>query len=187
MDLSKLPKLSETPSQVPPPQQPDSPQVAQVSSVQGGTGSQAWLSLILGIVFMMMGWSFARFMIAKLTGQPFHTGAVWQIGEKAGQEVDYFELSGYTAFTDTAIFLFGLATLLEGIILACVSRNTPGTRALVGSVLLLTAGMTLFNVVVAGLLISSGFQPIMSFLVIAFGGWMTMYEWQLLKQMQARQ
>jgi hypothetical protein len=95
-------------------------------------------------------------------------------------------LSGYTAWTDAAIFLFGLATLLEGIVLMFVRRNTVVCRALVGGALLVTAGMTAFNIMVVIMLFSSGITPIMSLLVVAFGGWMTMYEWQLFRGMLLR-
>lgn len=190
MDLSKLPRLSETDKHSPPPPPPqtsDQPApVLQYQSVAPSSdiGGQVWLSAILGIVFMFMGWNFARFLGAKLTGQPFHTGVAWQVGDKAGQEVDYFDLEGYTAYTDTAVFLFGLSMVLEAISLVKAQRNTPGSRAFVAFSLAVTVATTLFNVVVALMFMSKGTPPIISLLVIAFGGYMAMSEWQVLKRMQ---
>jgi hypothetical protein len=205
MDLSKLPRLSETDKHTPPPAPPGQdqqlpptlnpqPVPQQVyrnydpgadGGIGMGMGAQIWLSAILGIVFMLMGWNFARFVIAKATGQPFNTNATWTSGPKAGQPVEYFELAGYTAYTDTAIFLFGLACVLEAIALAFAARNTGTSRMIVTTALALTVGMVIFNLIVAFLLFSSGIMPLASILAIAFGGWMAMFEYQLLRQMLA--
>lgn len=194
MDLSKLPRLSETDKNAPPPQPetqlPPQPQPGQFVQYyapppEPGLPAQVWLSAILGIVFMMMGWTFARFMMAKLSGQPFNTGVNWVAGPKAGQPVEYFELQGYTAYTDTAIFLFGLAMVLEAVVLVVARRNNATSRILLSFALALTVGMVIFNVIVAGMLFQAGITPLSSILAIAFGGWMAMFEWQLMKQMLA--
>jgi hypothetical protein len=168
------------------PQQQSAPSTAPLdyaAPAPRGVGAQVWFSAILGIVFMMLGWRFASFLIATISGREFHTGAVWTNGPKAGQEVAYFELSGYTAWSETGIFLFGFAMVLEAIMLATVRRNTPVSRAFVGFALVVTAGMTLFNLIVVGLLFKAGLMPIWSLLVVAFGGYMTMHVWQMFKQM----
>src|SRR5690349_10232233 len=108
MDLSKLPKLSETDKHAPPPPPPEAARSAETLPYDPpynapptgfDLGAQVWLSAILGIVFMLMGRSFASFLIAKVTGQPYHTNATWTAGPNAGQEVAYYELQGYTAHT----------------------------------------------------------------------------------------
>jgi hypothetical protein len=188
MDLSKLPRLSETDKHAPPPQPPEesrpAPDAYQPVQVQSeGVAAQVWLSGILGLVFMLMGRNFARYLIAKLTGQEFHTGVNWTAGPKTGQEVAYFELAGYTAYTDTGIFLFGLAMVLEAVVLAFVRRSTPATRALVTIALVITAGMTLFNLVLVVMLMSTNTLPIISLLVVAFGGFLTHWQWQMFQQL----
>src|SRR5262245_2700588 len=131
MDLSKLPRLSETDKQgpVPQPQTVESPALrAYAEPINEGAGPQVWLSAVLGVVFMLLGRNFARYAFAKLTGGEFHTGVIWQMGPKAGQEVSYFELSGYTGYTETGIFLFGLAMVMEALVLALVHRSTAKSR-----------------------------------------------------------
>lgn len=198
MDLSKLPRLSETDKHAPPPAPAAELSTAPVSTappqaVQPVTYSasnfdisgQVWLSVVLGIVFMFMGGTFARFALAKITGQPFHTGVTWQVGPKAGQEVDYFDLEGYTAYTDTAIFLFGLAMVLEAGMLVVARKNTPATRAFVALAMAISALMTLLNIILAGALFQIGITPFVSFLAAAFGAYMTATEWKMLQFMRA--
>ena len=195
MDLSKLPRLSETDKHTPPPQaaDPTTSQVPSQPTIEYRTpaiapesfGAQVWLNVFLGIVFMMLGRTFASFLLAKLTGQTFHTYVNWTEGSKAGQEVAYFELEGYTAYTDAAIFLFGVSCVLEGAVTAFVRRNTPKSRALLATALLLNVGMTLFNMVVAGMLFQAGTTPLLSLMVIAFGGYSAITQWQTLRSMLA--
>src|SRR5688572_2022973 len=130
MDMSKLPRLSQTSKDDAPtpvaaegssaaPPLPDRNVPDYQSRERGGdydpgysVGAEVWISVILGIVFIFMGFNFARYVAATMTGKPFHTGVDWTAGEKAGTEVAYFELQGGTAFTESGIFLFGLALIL---------------------------------------------------------------------------
>jgi hypothetical protein len=191
MDLSKLPRLSETdkhapvPSaSAPEPQQQPAPPVMPYAVEEPGISGQVWLSAALGVIFMLMGGNFARFAIAKLTGRTFHTTVTWTSGARAGQEVDYFELQGYTAYTDTAVFLFGLAMVAEAVMLVAVRRNSRGARALTAIALALSAGMTVFNVIVAGLVWQTGMLPLISLLAAAFGAYMTATQWKMFQQMR---
>lgn len=185
MDLSKLPRLSESDRPVPPAETPPAaPQLLDYGRAAPGGSGQVFISAVLGIVFMMMGITFAKFLFAKLTGQTFHTGATWSMGPNAGQEVDYYELAGYTAWTETAIFLLGLAMVFEAIILGIATKNTPFNRKLVAAGIAVSVVMTVFNTIVVILLFKEGTMPIISFVATAFGGWMVMQEWQLYKLMK---
>jgi len=195
MDVSKLPRLSETDKHAPPPAQTPS-EVGQVAPspadrsmpvqrVSAGVGAEVWLSLIIGIVLMMIGQSFARYSFAKLRGQPFHTNVKWAAGPKEGQEVEYFELEGFTAWTDTGIFLFGLAMVLEAAMLTAIYSRLGGKRALTGFALFVTILATGLNVYVCVKLFGVGIMPLMSAMAVAFGGYMAIYEWRLLQQLSA--
>jgi hypothetical protein len=70
-------------------------------------------------------------------------------------------------------------------VLAFVKRNTPAARALVMVTLAVTVSMTLFNVVLAVVLLGVNIMPIQSLLTVAFGGYMAHRQWQMLKQLQA--
>ena len=197
MDLSKLPRLSETDKHTPTP----SPQTNEPAPVQAeyrrpveyagptiaerGPGGQVWISLVVGLLLIMFGWNFARFLIAKLTGQTFHTNVNWTSGPLAGQEVSYLELQGYTAYSEAGMFLFGVALVLEAIMLALVRDNNGKSRALVGAALCVTVLATALNIVVCVLLLNSGILPLMSGLAVAFGGYMAIYEWQMLREFLA--
>ncbi len=189
MDYSKLPKLSQTPA--PPPEPPVESAPSQVPVLasrvepQPGLGAEVWLSAIIGLVMIMMAWNFARFLGATLTGQMFHTNVTWQTEERAGEEVAYFDLEGYTAWSESAMFLFGVALLLEAAALAAAHRPFAARKLLVGFALTITVIATIYNLGVAGLLFTHGMMPIISILIVAFGGYMAAYEWRLLKSLNA--
>jgi hypothetical protein len=199
MDLSKLPRMSETSKHAPPGQAPDqaepqlgaaTPQPAPVDyrsydAARPGVGAEVWLSLIIGLILIMVGWRFARWAAATMTGQPFHTNVNWMAGPKAGQEVSYYELEGFTAWTETALFLFGVALVLEAAMLAVVYSRLGGKVALTAIALLVTVLATALNLVVAIKLLGIGIMPLMSVLAVGFGGYMAMYEWKLLQQLRA--
>ena len=190
MDLSKLPRMSQTPAR-PDPAQPTAPgeplpgQPAPGTVVYAqpprahvdvGLGAEVWFSAVLGLVFILMGLSFAQWLVATLAGRPFDTGVVWQAGENAGQPVRYFELAGGTAWTDTATFLFGLALLLEAAALIATAKAGAGLRrATIALALLVTVAATALNVGVAVYLLTIGIRPFVSLLLAAFGGYMAFY------------
>ena len=199
MDLSKLPRMSETNKHAPPPPPPDqgepqlaaaTPQPAPVDyrsydAARPSVGAEVWLSLIIGLILIMVGWRFARWAAAMMTGQPFHTNVNWMAGPKAGQEVSYYELEGFTAWTETALFLFGVALVLEAAMLAVVYSRLGGKVALTAIALLVTVLATALNLVVAIKLLGNGIMPLMSVLAVGFGGYMAVYEWKLLQQLRA--
>ena len=189
MDINKLPRLSETArhAEAPPPQQhpPDEVPRQPMERVAPGIGAEVWISLIIGVILMMVGQSFARYAIARLSGNEFHTRVNWTSGPKAGQEVDYWDLQGYTAWTDTAIFLFGLAMVLEAAMLAVVYSRSGGKIPLTMLALIVTILATALNLWVCFLLFGAGILPLMSGLAVAFGGYIAMYEWRLLHRLRA--
>ena len=97
MDLSKLPKMSQTPPPPPPPpseppQQPNPQPVEyrdQISHVEAGVGGMVWVSVILGSLCIWLGRRFPSYLLAKLSGRGFHTETNWISGPKTGQEVGY--------------------------------------------------------------------------------------------------
>lgn len=198
MDLSKLPRMSKTPPP-PPPQaaeqarlEPLAPQPRDASIpdyagprprqvlVEAGTGAEVWLSLILGFICLLLGMRFARWMIVTASGGTFQTGVNWTAGPKAGQPVEYFELTGYPAYTDMAFFIFGLALVLEAVAILMTNSAHHAFRRVTALVaLMVTATATLFNAGLAAVLASLGQVPIVSLLMVAFGGYMTVYLYRL--------
>ena len=193
MDVSKLPKLSDTKAaegDVPPvPVEAMPPATAYRDRMippprQAGVGPDVWISTVIGLLFIFMGVTFAKFAVAKLTHQPFHTGVDWtDDAHPTNTEVSYFELSGYTAWTDMGAFLFGLTLLFEAASKAALTLR-PGTasRWLLGLAIALTLATVALNLYACGLLLHVGITPLLSGIAVAFGGWVLYDEWQALRR-----
>ncbi len=160
MDLSKLPKMGNSP---PPPQNrdlhpdhspvshsiPPAAEFSQRPPDREVRGPESFIAIAIGIIFMLIGMRFAKWAIATLSGRTFDTGIIWSSGSpNAGQPVAYWDLQGYVAFTETGVFLFGLAMVVEGIVLAVFLRSrtwqVPALLATIG----LSALATAFNLYV---------------------------------------
>jgi xanthine/uracil permease len=138
-----------------------------------------WISAIVGVVMMLIGMNFARWAITTLFGGTYQTNMTWQVGERAGQMVTYWDLQGFTALQDCAIFLFGLAMVLEAIVLLVVHSRIRSKRPLLAFALTITLVATILNLVVAARLFGIGVLPLLSLLAVAFGGYIAAYEWRL--------
>ena len=196
MDMSKLPRLSSTqeatpppPADAPVPPTPDQPIPARATvpySEQPMTqgmlmGAEVWLSAVLGIIFMLVGRNFGIWLLSKLTGGTYHTGVTWQTGPLTGQEVAYPDLIGFVMWTDASLFLFGLAMVFEAIVLFASSSSRGLRRPLVLLAFAITLIAIGFNLFAIGKLMSNGVTPLISLLATAFGVYIAMYEWALLK------
>lgn len=213
MDISKLPKLSQTPApavnQTEPAATGERAVAAQTAwcsrchapnsagsafcsscgaqfhamdaaaQVGPGVGAEVWVAAIIGVVVMLMGLNFAKWSIATLTGNPYHTNIGWQVGEHAGEEVKYWDLQGFAAFQDMSFFLFGLAMVLEAVVLTIVHSRIKSKRPLLALAIMITFAATIMNLVLSVKLFSIQVLPIMSLLCIGFGGYIIAYEWRL--------
>jgi hypothetical protein len=182
MDISKLPKFSDSP----PPPPNDQPQPAEVippkPNPQAGVGADVWVSLIVGLLMIYMGLNFGKFLAAKLGGQPYHTNVNWTEGLQAGTEVGYFDLQGFAAWSDMGVFLFGLVLLLEAGAKAILAiRPGAASRLILIAAIGLTLATVLLNLFVCVRLMSVQITPIISGLAVAFGGWILVDEWRMLK------
>ncbi len=200
MDLSKLPKLSNTtgpaPQQYPEPNPlpieaalpataapPPQPTPQPMSHRPASVGGEIWISLIVGILLTYLGGTFGRYLLATLSHQPFHTGVNWTEGPSAGTEVAYFELEGFTAWTDMGVFLFGLTLLFEAAAKTLLAIK-PGSlsRLVLVLAIVLTAVAVLLNIVCCVKLFGIGITPLLSGLAVAFGGWILFDELTTLKR-----
>ena len=201
MDMSKLPRLSNTqqhtpppataddPSQAPPPEQPiparPEPPYSEPPMTQGMLlGAEVWLAGILGIIFMLFGKNFGIWLAKTITGATYHTNVTWSQGHPlAGQEVPYTQLDasmGMPFWTDASVFLFGLAMVFEALVLTA-SSSSRLRRPLITTALGITILAIGFNLFAIAKLMSNGITPIISLLATAFGVYIAMYEWALLK------
>ena len=133
MDISKLPRMSKTEGQAPSTEpvpvaesssQPPPVRVAVVSH-EPGLGLEMWITVILALVFLALGRDFAKYTISLASHQPYHTGATWQEGSNAGQEVPYPQLDasfGLPFWSDSGMFFFGAAMLISAAALVTMAR-----------------------------------------------------------------
>jgi hypothetical protein len=186
MDISKLPKFSDSPLPPPPPNEPEP--VAEMSArpyQSAGIGANVWVSVVIGLLMIFMGLNFGKFVVAKLTGQPYHTNYTWPAApgtEGPGPEVAYFDLQGFTAWSDMGEFLFGMVLLLEAAAKAAIAIR-PGytSRFILFLAVVLTLATVLLNLFVCYRLMSVQITPIISGLAVAFGGWIMVDEWRMLR------
>jgi hypothetical protein len=157
-----------------------------------GIGAEVWLSAIIGIVLMLFGLTFAKWALTTAFGGTYSTGLVWLAPIEGqpnqhpeGAPITYWELNdGVTALQDMAIFLFGLAMVLEAAVLAVIHSRVRSKRPLLVVAILVTLMATALNLVVAGKLIALNVIPLLSLLAVGFGGYIAAYEWRLYRYFQ---
>lgn len=202
MDLSKLPKLSgnrdadkpqagapqDLPADAAPPAAPPtSPSPAPIAyeprmHEAPTVGPDAPLSLVIGAVLMMVGRGFAEWLFATLAGKVYDTGVVWQSGAKAGQTVAYWDLEGFTAISESTVFIFGLALVVDGIVLL-TARLFPRTwtKLLFGSFLLTILATVCNGAAIVIFLTQNGPMPIWATLLTGLGAYTAWQQWRLLR------
>jgi hypothetical protein len=79
------------------------------------------------------------------------------------------------------MFLFGLTLLMEAAVLLAVSMNARLARPLIIVGFFIAFIATAYNVLVVAILFNGGMLPLMSLLAVAFGGYVAMYLWGLMK------
>jgi cytochrome c oxidase subunit IV len=192
MDISKLPKLSDTKSQTPPASPPEPVEESRPAPIDyannpryqpSGIGADIWISLCIGILLCYLGGTFGSFAIAKITHHPFHTGVNWTTGPKNGAEVDYFDLEGFTAWSDMGVFLFGLILLFDAAAktVSVLRPGKPARFALMVAIFLTVLGI-LLNMIACAKLFSVSITPLLSGFAVAFGGWILIDHWNALKR-----
>ena len=188
MDVSKLPRLSETkPTEASgdmPPSAP--PAIADGPAHKAGDraagfvgfrpGAEAWISFALGLILIFMCPRPLQYLFSRGHPETF----TWTFNDANGNPMEYPQ----TAFflPDVGVVAFGFILMLDGLLLVFVRSArfiwfTLGLTALV-TVLNLVALATSFNVL--------GFQ-IFPALAVAFGVYMIVYQWRLVQGHRAAQ
>lgn len=166
MDVSKLPKLSQTLAGPPPPATEPSPAAPPVGYYHPDdrpiVGAEAWISMAVGAILLLLNPTFVKFIFAAKPYRPF-----------VDQTVNYTDSINF--WSDLAITSFAFVLILEGIVLF-FARN----RVLLLMTFLLTAVTTLGNALYVVLTYGKYGLPIMSSLAAAFGVYIAMYQWRML-------
>lgn len=143
-------------------------------------GAEIWITAILGLIFIFMGSNFLRYSYSTFRGRSYETGIEWSTGPKAGTPVQYYDLMGFTAYTETGECLFGIALLLESVALLTLFLKLRIGRLLCMLAMLLTLSAVGYNGWVMYKLFAAGITPVISLLVVGVGGYMLFYQWILL-------
>jgi hypothetical protein len=186
MDMSKLPRLSQTnkddapepitgQTTAPPPPMADSyhddarRRDVAATDYDSGVGGEVWISIAVGVILLLVFRRMLQYVSHILFGTFF---APYLMPD--GTEVSYTSTPDF--WSDLGITTFAIVLIVEGIALA-IGRRRP---AVVAFAFGLTVLVTLYNL---GYLIMSirGGLPIVSAVAVAFGVYRAMYQWNLLK------
>ena len=187
MDLSKLPKMSDT-RRAEADRQAEAPPNAAVPAAPAGfgeagmpprparvvqveSGGSGWISLIVGGLVVLLWPRLWQWIAHKLFGTSFSPFL-----DPAGNVVSYTQTPAF--WSDLAIGLFGVALLVEGVVLLWAAA----WRAAIWLSLVIVASATVFNLGYVVWSLSSGYAtPIFSLLAVIFGAFMCVQQWQLLQ------
>ncbi len=174
MDLSKLPKLSQSPE--PPPSSTDPAPPAAKRVVPrlsiADLGLDILVFVALGAIFMMLGPSFGGWLIAKIRGVPYETGVVWSPGTpKENQPVELFELSGGTGWLYMGLWTLGACLVVSALLMLLMLVLPRLTKSLLLFTILFCVGGAIANVVAIIMQVQAGYtQPILSVVGVLAGG-----------------
>jgi hypothetical protein len=174
VDLSKLPKLSQTQQTPPESNVPPPAPVAPFPMAGPGIGADVWFNTVIGLLVLYLGKTFGAYLWARLTGQTFHTGIQWTSGDQAGQEVPYSQVQGYAMLSDASLFFFGMVILMEAMVKAWFGIAGRAPRVVVMFALALAVATLGLNLFVCFKVLTSGAVPIISGLAVAYAGYIVM-------------
>ena len=191
MDLSKLPRMSNTstpqpgpgdappPTDSPPPQPPAMVTTVPVAAPPSatstqGTGAEAWISIALGLILLFIQ-PFPKYAWSVVTRHAFDTGL---IDSTTGEPLAYRSLPQY--WSDLSVSVFGLVLLLDGVVIGLTRRP-----AVVAAALCLTLIGTLMNLAYVVLTYRDSGLAILSAVAVAVGGYIALSQWRLLAMIRA--
>jgi hypothetical protein len=179
MDVSKLPRLSKT--DPPPPAAPASPPsspadgrervIVEYRVVHDAlpAGPEAWISGIAALLLLLLFPRMLQFVFHKLFGSAF----TWTFTDPQGGPLTYTQTIFF--WGDLVITVFAIVLLLDAIVLLW-----GRSKIVVAGALALTVAATLGNLVYLLATFNQG-VAIMSAVAVAYGGFIIIHEWRLLK------
>jgi hypothetical protein len=192
MDMSKLPRLSQTPppppidpspgddatSHAPPPTADPgrapapSPGYAldyDARSPAGSSLAEAWIGIAVGAILLLLSPRLLQFVFS-----PSSFPQKWTFNDANGNPLAYTKTVFF--WGDLAIAAFALVLILEGLVIGFARKSGP-VAALFGLTVLTVALNAVY--LVAMVMNNYGLQ-LMSALAVAFGVYIAIYQWNLL-------
>jgi hypothetical protein len=176
MDLSKLPKLSETDKHAPPPPSDEPPSSSRAPAADyapppAASGADVWFNIAIGIIIQLLNARFWSWVVSSITGSAF----TWSFTDVDGSPIAYSKTVFF--FGDLAMVLFGLVLIFDGITLM-MSRRRGVLLAAFGLTCIATA-LNLFYLI--GMMSKGYGLQLMSAIAIAFGGYIAMNQWKAIR------
>jgi hypothetical protein len=182
MDMSKLPRMSQSPAPPPPPvsDQPSttSPDAlnyeSRLADTGGSTAAEAWISIAIGAILMLMSPRIWQYLFSSADA----FAQKWTFSDTSGAPLPYTKSVFF--WGDLAITTFALVLVIEGLVLAFAR-----TRPLVLIALLFTVITVALNLVYLIAMMNMGYGlQILSALAVAFGVYIALFEWRLLQALR---
>jgi len=174
MDLSKLPRLSKT--QRPATNADEPPQAERAQPVVvTESGAEAWISIAIGVIVLLMQQNLLRWIKASLFGGPGPA----PFTDGAGRVFTYVQSDFF--FHDLGLGVFGIALLMEGLIMI-FARNV----ALVAVGLVATAAAAAWNLVTVLRFYGTYGIQLIPALAVAYGAYVGIFQLRLLRSYVAQ-
>jgi len=165
MDLSKLPKMSETPR---PPATVEPMTTSRKSEAIPASAAEAWISIAVGVIMLLMYPRFLQWIFSRLFGTNFNEFML------DGAVVPYPQVPEF--WSDLGPTSFGVVLIIEGLILGLAPK-----RPLVWFAFVLTVGVVLYNLIYVVTSYSRYGLALISAIAVAFGVYIAMHQWRLLQ------
>jgi len=177
MDLSKLPRLSETDKQTPPPQAQSDPapalrpltyEYAQPPAL--ASAADAWINIAIGAILLLMNPRMLQWIGSRIFGSQFN-----EFMKPDGTVVPYPQVPEF--WSDLGPTLFAIVLIAQGIMTAALPRRRPILLAIFG----LTVIATAFNFIYLITSYSTHGLAMVSALAVVFGVYMAIQQWSVLQ------
>jgi len=176
MDLSKLPKMGSSRPDATDPVAPSAPPIATpveantapvLPIMAGDLAGEAIVAGILGVIFLMLGWTCGSWLLSALQGQTYFVpGVTWN----DGSPVKFWDLEGAGAWLLFGEWVLGVCLLIEALLAVVGIIRKRFGRVMVTVCLLLGVVATLANIAAIAMQIRAGItQPFMSMIALALG------------------
>jgi hypothetical protein len=173
MDISKLPRLSETGKHAPAPSpapdsEPQIPMAAPVKPEPRSIGADVWFSIAIGALILLMYPRFLQWVSSRVFGTHFNEFML------VGKVVPYPQVPEF--WSDLGTTSFGLMLIIEGVALALLRR-----RGVLIAAFGLTVVVTAYNLIYLVASFSKYGLALVSALAVIFGVYIAMYQWRMLQ------
>jgi hypothetical protein len=176
MDMSKLPRMSQSPE--PPPAQTD-PATALPAYATSPCAperppsfAEAWISIAVGLILLLMSPYTLQWLVSLISSYKPPFLPITDV--TTGAEIPYTHSTFF--FGHLCVFAFSLVLIIDGLVLF---TRKP---ALIMIALVVTAITTLMNLIYVGKAMMNGEAlPIVSALAVAFGVYIATLQWKLVQ------